>query len=129
MEDRKNNLWDVDKNLFASMNGNYVSAEEANFFKSMQLKEECEPALANDLIMSEHANSDNIYIVRELYDEYLIGIGGDESTEIHTMNLSEALNLNLHDAGLLHKNITLLEWLRSINYQGVTFDNNYDLMQ
>jgi hypothetical protein len=129
MEDRKNNLWDVDKNLFASMKGNYASAEEANFFKTMQFKEEYEPALSNDLIMSEHANSDDIYIVRALYDEYIVGKGGDESTEIHTMNLSEALNINLRDAGLLCKNITLLDWLRSINYQGVTFDNNYDLMQ
>jgi hypothetical protein len=129
MENRKNNLWDVDKSLFTSMVGNYVSPEEANFFKTMQFKDECEPALANDIIMSEHSNSDNIYIVRALYDEYLVGKGDDESTEIHTMNLSEALNLNLHDAGLLCENITLLEWLRAINYQGVTFDNNYDLMQ
>jgi hypothetical protein len=129
MENRKNNLWDVDKILFTSMVDNYVSPEEANFFKTMQFKEEYEPALANDIIMSEHSNSDNIYIVRELYDEYLVGKGDDRLTEIHTMNLSEALNLNLHDAGLLCENITLLEWLRTINYQGVTFDNNFDLMQ
>jgi hypothetical protein len=111
------------------MRDNYISSEEANFFKTMQFKEEYEPALANDVIMSEHANSDNIYIVRELYDEYLVGTGVDESKEIHTMNLCEALNLNLRDAGVLCKDITLLDWLRSINYQGITFDNNYDLMQ
>jgi hypothetical protein len=129
MENRKNNLWDVDKSLFTSMVGNYVSPEEANFFKTMQFKEEYEPALANDVIMSEHANKDNIYIVRVLYDEYLVGKGGDELAEIHTMNLCEALHLNLCNVGLLSKDITLLDWLRSINYRGVTFDNNYDLMQ
>jgi hypothetical protein len=128
MKDMKNDLWDVDKSLFATMKGNFVSAEEANFFETMQFKEEYEPALANDLIMPEYANAENIYIVRVLYDEYLVGKGGDGSTEIHTMNLNEALNLNLCDAGLHCKDITLLDWLRSINYQGVTFDGNYDLM-
>ena len=129
MENKKNDLWDEDKLLFSSMRGKYNSPEEANFFKTMQFKEEYEPALANDVIMSEHSNSDNIYLVRELYDEYLIGVGGDETKEIHTMNLSEALNLNLKEADLLNKDLTLFAWLRERNYQGITYDHNFDLMQ
>lgn len=128
MGNNKNELWDADNQLFAAMKGKYVSPEEANFFKTLQFKEEYEPSLANDVILSEKSNADGIYLVRELYDEYLIGIGSDDSHEIHVMNLSEALSLNLKEAGLLNQDITLLDWLRARNYEGVSYDHNYDLI-
>lgn len=128
MDNRKNELWDEDKLLFKSMEGNYISAEEANFFKNMQYKEEYEPSLANDLILSENSNSDGIYIVREIYDEYSIGVKGKESEEVHVMNLSEALKTKLNQIGISGNDCSLLTWLRNRNYEGVMYDHNYDLM-
>jgi hypothetical protein len=124
----KNHLWKEDEQLFTSMKGHYVSIEEAEFFKKMQFKEEYEPSLSNDVIMSEFDNPNELYIVRELYDEYVIGVGTHEDNEVHLMNLYTALSLNLKDSGLINENITLLEWLRRRNYQGVRYNHNYYLL-
>ena len=128
MKREKNDLWEADKQLFASMKTEATTPEEVNFFKNMQYKEEYEPSLVNDLIMSENNNEDNIYLVRSLYDEYLVGVSSAPEKEIHVMNLSEALNLNLKEAGLLDKDETLLQWLRARNYKGVEYNHNYDCM-
>ena len=58
MNSNKNKLWDVDAKLFASMKGNYVSANEENFFKNIQFKQEYECTLLNDLLVSEYENAD-----------------------------------------------------------------------
>lgn len=122
----KNTLWDADKNLFASMKHDSISHEEYNFFRNMEFKELHEPTLSNDLIMSEKNNADKIYIVREVYDEYVIGCSLHPEDEVHVMNLSEALSTNLQSIGLSEKNETLWDWLRSINYKGITYNHNYD---
>ena len=75
METSKNMLWDADNKLFASMRDESLTPNEANFFKNMKFKEEYEPTLSNDLIISEHDNADEIYLVRVEYDEYLVGHG------------------------------------------------------
>ena len=124
----KNKIWDVDKRLFDEMNGKYNTPEESNFFQTMRYKEECEPALANDLILSENTNPEGLYIVRELYDVYVVGIASLEEEEMHVMNLHEALNIKLSEVGLSNNDLTLWEWLRHRNYQGVTYNHNYDLM-
>lgn len=71
----QNIIWDEDAALFASMAGNYQSANEENFFKDMQHKEEYEPTALNDLIVSEYENKDEIYMVRMYNEEYVIGHG------------------------------------------------------
>ena len=126
MEKRNNELWPADKELFMAMKTKSLTLEEFNFFQNMQFKEEYEPTLSNDLIMSEKDNADGIYIVREVYDEYVVGCASHPEKEIHVMNLSDALNLNLSEFGVKDKNETILEWLRSINYQGVSYNQNYD---
>jgi hypothetical protein len=124
----KNKIWDVDLRLFASLEGHYISPEESNFFQNMQFKQEYEPALANDLIMSETDNQDGIYIVREFYDEYVVGVNNQEDLEKHVMNLSEALEIKLKEVGLSDSSQTLFEWLRARNYQGISYNRNYDLI-
>lgn len=110
------------------MRTNSISYEEYNFFKNMEYKEENEPSLSNDLIMSENDNKDGIYIVREVYDEYVIGCALHPEDEIHVMNLSEALSTNLNSIGLDGRDETLWDWLRSNNYRGIMYNHNYDQM-
>lgn len=126
MEKQNNELWPADKQLFASMKFESITHEEFNFFQNMEFKEEHEVTLSNDLIMSEHNNSDGIYIVREIYDEYVIGCSKCPDNEVHVMNLDEALSLKLSDIGIENTNLTLWEWLRAINYKGITYNHNYD---
>lgn len=128
MEKNENKLWPADVELFASMKTNSITPEEFNFFQNMQFKELHESSLSNDLIMSEHNNVDGIYIVRVEYDEYVIGCISHPEDEIHVMNLSEALNTKLSQIGINDRNETIWEWLRSINYQGISYNHNYDNM-
>lgn len=131
MNTKKHELWDEDKKLFESMKGHYQSVNEENFFKNMQFKQEYECTSLNDLIVSEYENEDEIYIVREYNEEYVVGhgIGTDGAQEEHVMNLSEALALNLKDLGFLNRDVTLLQWLRECDYQVVNYERNYDIIE
>ena len=64
------------------------------------------------------------------YDEFLVGHGtvGHYDEEYHVMNLSEALNTNLKERGYLDRDITLLDWLRERDYQGIRYNHNYAYM-
>ena len=118
-----------DSALFESMKGRYVSENEAEFFRKMQHKEEQEITGLNELLVSEYENDDEIYLVREYYEEYLVGhgIGTDGAEEEHVMTLSDALSLNLKELGFIDRDLTLLEWLRESGYRYVNYDRNYDL--
>jgi hypothetical protein len=128
MENKKNRLWDVDIQLFNSMEGKYISAEEENFFRNVRFKQESEITLVNDLLLSEYDNPEQIYIVREIYDEYVVGVHDLEELERHAMNLYEALAIRLEEIGVQGSKLTLFEWLRRRNYQGIKYDRNYDYM-
>ena len=129
MNNKKNPLWDADDKLFASMKTKSLTPNEANFFSNMQYKEEFEVSALNDLLVSEYDNDDEIYLVRMNYDEYVVGhgIGTDGAEEVHVMNLSEALAVNLKAEGFLNRDITLWQWLREKDYEIVNFGRNYDL--
>ena len=96
----------------------------------MKHKIEFEPAMSNDLIMSENDNEDGIYIVRCYDYEFIVGchVGDIFKEEQYTMNFSDALSTNLKECGFIKDNLTLLEWLRKRNFKGVQYDHNYDLM-
>ena len=121
MKRPENKLWPEDEKLFATMVGHYISENEQTFFEKMKNKMENEIAPSNDLIMFEEDNEDNIYIVRCIYDEFIIGHGttGHYDEELHVMNLSDALNVNLKELGFLDRDITVLGWLRERDYKGV----------
>lgn len=126
----ENKLWPEDIELFAKMDGNYQSENEKNFFEKMRKKMESEIAPSNDLIMFEEDNDDNIYIVRCIYAEFIVGHGtkGNFDEEHHVMTLSEALASNLKELGFLTRDLTLFEWLRERDYNGVRYNHNYALM-
>ena len=125
-----NKLWKKDEELFSSIEGHYTSSDEKVFFVNMKHKMEFEPAMSNDLIMSEHDNEDGIYIVRCYDYEFIIGchVGDTFKEEKYTMNFSDALETNLKDCGFIDDNLTLLEWLRKRNFKGVQYYHNYDLI-
>ena len=122
-----NELTKTDLALFERMKGHYQSENEREFFEKLRKKEEEEFTYSNDLILHESNNDDKLYIFRCLYEEYVVG---QEMVleEQHTMDLSEALAINLKDAGLLERDITLFDWLRERDYAGVEYDHNYDDM-
>lgn len=125
---KKHKLWDVDERLFAKMHENYVSDNERNFFSIIRHKQEFEITGLNELLVSEYENEDEIYVVREYYEEYVVGqgIGSDGEREVHVMNLSEALALNLKELGFIDRDLTLHEWLRESDYCYVNYQRNWD---
>ena len=119
--------WDVDIELFARMKNNYKSVNEENFFRNIEFKQQNEPTMCNELLVSEYDNADIIYLVRVEYEEYLIGHGIDEKQEeVHVMNLSEALDVNLKTIGF-NRDITLWQWLRETDYKYVKYNRNWDI--
>ena len=125
---KKNRLANEDVLLFDKKENNYISVYEENFFKNMTYKQGYEVTALNDLIVSEYENEDEIYVVRECYEEYVVvrGIGTDGTFEKHVMTLSEALAINLKDIGLIDGDITLFAWLRQCDYKYVNYNRNYD---
>lgn len=120
-----NSLWKEDTLLFNKMAKESISEREREFFEVQHYKQVNNFTCANDLLMSELSNSDHLYVTRVNFDEYLIGVDGNPN-EVHTMNLSEALNTNLKEAGLLQSDVTLHDWFRQRDYQGVEYEHNFD---
>ena len=118
----------ADVQLFNRMLSSDLDIAERIFFENMKNKEEGEFAPSADMIMDEEDNADNIFIVRYYFDEYKIGRGKihNRSMEvIYTNSLSEALQSDLFT--ILGKHITLLEWLKSINFDGINYNGNFIL--
>lgn len=130
MRKLENQLWKEDEELLTSMEAHYKSNNEKIFFEKMRYKMECELAPSNDLIMFEEDNDDNIYIVRCVYEEFIVGHGTKDQydEEYHAMTLCEALNQNLKQLGFLERDITLWEWLRERDYDGIMYNHNYAFM-
>ncbi len=122
----KHRLWDVDAKLFESIQDNYQSENERRFFEYLHNVELWDCCMSGDLLLHEDDNEDGLYIMRIEFDEYEVGRTGREYKDFHAMNLSEALNLNLKNQGLLRENITLGEWLKARDYEGVRYDQNRD---
>ena len=123
----ENDLWPEDKALFQKMDNNYISANERLFFETIRGKMLTELAPCSELLLSEASNSDEIYFLRTQYDEFIVGQGKgvNRKEEIHTMNLSEVLSINMKAKGFLPNDISFFEWLRKIDYQGIQYNHNY----
>jgi len=111
-----------DKELYEKMQGHFLMPEEETFFDTMIYKELNEFAPSFDVIMLEDDNVDSIYIVRCYYAEYKIGCGkeGYRDSSEYALSLKDALDVDMFK--FLNKHISLLEWLRSINYSGLNYD-------
>lgn len=114
-----------DKKLFNGMIDNYLSSQERDFFEKLRHKQESCPTIGNDLLLWENDNDDHLYIYRCMYDEYVIGRAG-QTEKFHFMSLAQTLNANLKDMGLLDSSITVFQWLRKRNYNGMQYNHNFD---
>ena len=123
----ENELWNEDVKLFQEIENHYISDNERQFFEVLYCKMLTELAPCKELLISETKNKDGVYLLRDQYDEFILGqgIGEERKEEVHTMKLSEVLNINMKERGFLSDDITFLEWLRRIDYDGVMFDHNY----
>lgn len=118
----------IDQELFKRMRTESTSENERLFFERMEGKELREfPVSSFDVILSEHDNSDGIYIVKCYYSEYLIGkrdADGDAKIDDVPSSLSEAFATDLFP--LIKEHITLLEWLRKRDYHGLRYDYEWE---
>jgi len=118
-----------DATLFEQMKGHYQSEEERIFFETMCYKEQREPAYSNEALILEDENEDNIFIIRCSEHEYEYGRGAHENpSRLYVDTLSDMLTTNLQDVGIKSMQGTMLDWLRSRDYQGIRYDRNYALM-
>ncbi len=118
----------ADKDLFGKMSTEYQSDKEKWFFENIKNLEEWDCSLAHDIILSQNDNEDNIFIVRVNCNEYIFGCDDlkDHKVYEHVMTLSEALSSNLKTLGVIEADVTLFEWLRANDYNGVSFEHNLD---
>lgn len=118
----------ADLELFSRMANNYQSDKEKWFFENIKELEQWDCSIAHDIILSQADNVDNIFLIRINCNEYMYGCDDLKEKRIyhHVMTLSDALNDNLKQLGVLPVDITLFEWLRARNYEGVSFERNLD---
>lgn len=123
----ENELWEEDVLLFQEMDNRYISDNECLFFETMREKMLTELAPCKELIISEAKNSDLVYLLRDQYDEFILGqgIGEARKPEVHVMKFSDVLRVNMKEHDFLSDDITFFEWLRRIDYDGVMYDHNY----
>lgn len=126
MVEIQNELWPEDQELFEKMKDNYISDDEKKFFETLHERQETQLAVAGDFYMLPEDNEERIGLMRCEYEEWILYVL-ENKKQIHVMNLSECLNVKLLDLGI-DKNISIFQWLRAINYKGVRYDYNMDLM-
>lgn len=117
-----------DTNFFKSKLAEPLTETARNFFEQIKRKEEGEFAPEADLIPSELANQDEIFIVRYYFNEYRIGrgkVGNRLTRELYLDTFAKAYHSDLFI--LLDYHITLGEWLEKNNYQGINFNGNFSL--
>lgn len=126
----ENELWPQDEALFSKIEKEKVSASEEHFFQEMQKKMLDENAPWPETLVWEHDNQDHLYLLRQGYDEFMLGKGTSreewQHSEIHTMNLFEVLFTNLKEVNLLDRDITLLQWLREHDFSCVRYNHEND---
>ncbi|MDE6017358.1 MAG: hypothetical protein K2G85_00920 [Muribaculaceae bacterium] len=126
----ENELWPQDEELFATIEKSVISESERQFFNNMYTKMLDENTPWPETLVWEHDNTDNLYLLRLGYDEFMIGKGTTreewQDNEIHTMNLSDVLFVNLKQAKLLDRDITFLQWLRENNFSCVKYNHEND---
>lgn len=115
-----------DRILFESIKEKHLSASEYTFLKRMKEKEEDEFAPSADILINEHSNGDEIYLIRYYYSEYKIGRGmpGHRCAKsIYNDSLWATLNADMFP--LLGKHIAFREWLRLDEFKSVNYNGNY----
>jgi hypothetical protein len=114
-----------DRILFENIKWDKLNPNERTFFERMKEKEENEFAPSADIVISEHSNIDEIYLIRYYYSEYKIGRGlpGHRSANaIYSDSLAAMLKSDLFP--LLGRHISFMAWLTKIEFNGVDYYGN-----
>lgn len=119
-------LWEEDKTLFSTIGKTCQSDNEKYFFDHLFEMQQWDCCLAGELLISEESNDDRLFMMRINFDEYVIGRDSEDSSDVHVMNLTNALSLNLKDCGFVSQDITLQTWLKNRDYSCVRYDHNND---
>lgn len=101
--------------LFESMRGNYASENEQKFFEQMEYIQQYVDMEQYWRLVNEDSNSEHIYIERSFYDWYIIS-SQDGAVAEEVCTLSALLSYKMSNFGY---DITVKEWLRSMDYQCV----------
>ena len=108
---------------------NAVSDKEREFFERLRYKILHETAASNDVLMHENDNEDGLYILRVGTDDIMIGRNmekpDEKSSPVEISGLFGALEEDINE--YVGRHVTLLDWLRERDYQGVRYDTNNDL--
>jgi hypothetical protein len=107
---------------------NAVSNNEKEFFEKLRYKVLHETAFSNDVLMKDDENEDALYIMRVGTDDIIIGhhliVAGKKHEAIEISGVCFAMSYDLYD--FLGYHITLQEWLRKRDYQGIHYNRNND---
>jgi hypothetical protein len=122
-------LADTPEEFDAAIN-NAVSENEKEFFEKLLYKVLHETAFSSDVLMKDDENDDAIYIMRVGTDDIMVGhnltVKGKEHECVELAGVCFAMSYDLYD--FLGYHITLQEWLRKRDYQGIRYDRNNDYM-
>ncbi len=116
-------LSEDDIRLFDEMLGRDLSSKEREFFENMKAKEEGEFAPSADLVLDEHNNSDELFLVRYYYSEYRIGRGlpsNRQKVAIYRDSLCETFKADLFPR--IGQNITFWELLKANEVSGINYN-------
>jgi glycerol-3-phosphate cytidylyltransferase-like family protein len=107
---------------------NAVSQNEKEFFEKLRYKVLNEIAASNEVLLKDDENDDAIYILRVGTDDIMVGhnltVAGKEHDSVELAGVCFAMSYDLYD--FLGYHITLQEWLRKRDYQGIRYDRNND---
>ncbi len=107
-----------------------VSKNEKEFFEKLRHKILYETAFSNDVLLKDDENEDAIYIMRVGTDDIMVGhnltVSGKEHECVEIAGVCFAMAYDLYD--FLGYHISLQEWLRKRDYQGLRYDRNNDYM-
>lgn len=110
-----------DEELFNAVFDRPLPVNERTFFEHMKEKLEGEYAPSADLILSECDNDEGIFIVRYFFSEFKVGRHNCDE-ELYEDTLSQIINDDMFR--LLGRHITVLDWLRELDFTGINYDGN-----
>lgn len=114
-------MYKEDVDFFAAVLKTEMPKNERNFFEKMKDKVEGEFAPSADIMMLEENNKDEIYLIRYYFSEFKIGkLHGSDA--IYCITFAQAINADMFT--IIGRHITLLEWLREIDFKGLNYNGN-----
>lgn len=135
-----------DKSFFEEMiNSSTASEKEREFFYEFWKRETTMFTVCGEMFLRHDENDEGIRIERFYYSEYEIGklLKGEPPTILesaerqiyrapirifgHFDDLHSLMCANAKEIGLLEDDITVLDWLRRTNFQGISYNRySYD---